>query len=246
MFLGFYKGSICEYGFSILIQFDFMIFDFTLHTQIRSAKQVFTLNVSCQSHAKRLAIIGASGSGKSLTLQILAGLQPLDSGSLNIDGKTYADTARRIHIPPQQREVGLVFQDYALFPHLTVAQNIAFGLHQGGRNPPKSADATTEKWLNRMQLSHLAAHYPHQLSGGQKQRVALARACVRQPRWLLLDEPFAALDTDLRQQMREEVAELQRELDIPMLLITHDHADCEALADEVWQMNQGQLSFQAA
>lgn len=223
-----------------------MIFDFHLHTQIRTKSHTFTLNATCQSHAKRLAIIGASGSGKSLTLQLLAGLLKPLSGSLKINGKCYGDTAQKYWLPPQQREMGVMFQDYALFPHLTVAQNIAFGLHAGVRNPSQHIDTQTEKWLNRMQLSHLAAHYPHQISGGQKQRVALARACITQPRCLLLDEPFSALDTDLRQQMRLEIADLQRELDIPILLITHDGADCEVLADEIWRMEQGELRFQAA
>ena len=137
-----------------------------------------------------------------------------------------------------------MFQDYALFPHLTVAQNVAFGLQNHWRNPNRQVNELTEKWLNRMQLSHLVNHYPNHISGGQKQRVALARACIRQPRWLLLDEPFSALDTELRQQMRLEVSDLQKELDIPMLLITHDKADCDVLADEIWRMENGKLSRQ--
>lgn len=223
-----------------------MIFDFNFQKNIRTAHHHFNLNVQCQSQAQRIAIVGASGSGKSLTLQLLAGLQKADSGSLKIKGKTYADSAQNICLPPQAREVGMVFQDYALFPHLTVAQNIAFGLHLHQRNPPKKPDDTTQKWLDKMQLGDLAAYYPHQISGGQKQRVALARACITQPRWLLLDEPFSALDADLRQTMRDEVANLQQELDIPMLLITHDENDCTHLADEIWRMENGVLHFQAA
>lgn len=223
-----------------------MIFDFNLQTEILTKYHHFMLNVQCQSHAKRVAIIGASGSGKSLTLQLLAGLRRPFSGCLNIDGVCYGDTTQQFWLPPQQRNVGVMFQDYALFPHLTVAQNIAFGLHKSWFNPPQQIDLSIEKWLNRMQLNHLAKHYPHQLSGGQKQRVALARACVTQPKWLLLDEPFSALDTELRQQMRLEVHDLQQELSIPLLLITHDVADCEVLADEVWRMENGALTLQAA
>lgn len=223
-----------------------MIFDFHLQTKMHTKSHDFALNVQCQSRAKRLAIVGSSGSGKSLTLQLLAGLLRPHSGSLNIAGVCYGDTAQGLWLPPQQRQVGMMFQDYALFPHLTVVQNIAFGLQKSWRNPSQKMNLQTEKWLNRMQLSHLAKHYPHQLSGGQKQRVALARACITQPKWLLLDEPFAALDTELRQQMRTEVSDLQKELDIPLIIVTHDFADCTVLADEVWRMEQGVLTFQAA
>lgn len=223
-----------------------MIFDFHLQTKMHTKSHDFALNVQCQSRAKRLAIVGASGSGKSLTLQLLAGLLRPHSGSLNVAGVCYGDTAQGLWLPPQQRQVGMMFQDYALFPHLTVVQNIAFGLQKSWRNPSQKMNLQTEKWLNRMQLSHLAKHYPHQLSGGQKQRVALARACITQPKWLLLDEPFAALDTELRQQMRTEVSDLQKELDIPLIVVTHDFADCTVLADEVWRMEQGVLTFQAA
>lgn len=223
-----------------------MIFDFHLQTKMYTKSHDFALNVQCQSRAKRLAIVGASGSGKSLTLQLLAGLLRPHSGSLNVAGVCYGDTAQGLWLPPQQRQVGMMFQDYALFPHLTVVQNIAFGLQKSWRNPSQKMNLQTEKWLNRMQLSHLAKHYPHQLSGGQKQRVALARACITQPKWLLLDEPFAALDTELRQQMRTEVSDLQKELDIPLIIVTHDFADCTVLADEVWRMEQGVLTFQAA
>lgn len=221
-----------------------MIFDFNLHKKIITSNHEFILHSECQSNAKRIAIIGASGSGKSLTLQLLAGLLKPLSGSLKIDGKLYGDTTQKIWLPPQKRDVGVMFQDYALFPHLTVAQNVAFGLQNHWRNPNRQVNELTEKWLNRMQLSHFANHYPNHISGGQKQRVALARACIRQPRWLLLDEPFSALDTELRQQMRLEVSDLQKELDIPMLLITHDKADCDVLADEIWRMENGKLSRQ--
>lgn len=222
-----------------------MIFDFSFRTSVHTKNQSFALNVCCQSQAQRLAIIGASGSGKSLSLQILAGLRRAQPAKIYLQNTCFAD--EHIWLTPQQRRVGLVFQDYALFPHLTVAQNIAFGLHHNWRNPSTQANAQTAHWLERMQLTHLAQHYPHQISGGQKQRVALARACIIKPRCLLLDEPFSALDSQLRQQMRQEVFELQKELNIPMLLISHDMDDTNILADEIWQMQQGQLNlFQAA
>ena len=193
------------------------VFDFAFHTRLTGGGQTFELDCRCQSQAKRLAIVGESGSGKSLTLQLLAGL-----------------------LRPQ---AGLLFQDYALFPHLTVAQNIAFGLRHGWRTPPqKQAARLAEFWLDKMQLTALAAHYPHQISGGQRQRTALARACIANPRWLLLDEPFSALDIGLRSRMRRWLLDLQQELDIPMLLITHDPEDSEVLAQEVAHMSAGRLA----
>lgn len=218
------------------------IFDFSLQAQLAAGKKRFNLDVNCQSQARRLAIIGPSGSGKSLTLQLLAGLLTPEHGYVRIDGQTYGDTTQKIWLLPQQRQVGLMFQDYALFPHLTVAQNIAFGLQHGWHNPSNRNPAESVLlWLERMQLQHISGHYPYQISGGQKQRTALARACITRPKWLLLDEPFSALDADLRQQMRQLVGELQSELSVPMLIISHDSADTQALADEVLYMENGRL-----
>ncbi|OAM30823.1 MULTISPECIES: ATP-binding cassette domain-containing protein [Eikenella] len=218
------------------------VFDFAFALQISGGGQTFDLNCRCQSRAKRLAIVGASGSGKSLTLQLLAGLLRPQAGHVRINGACYGDTARKLWLPPQQRQAGLVFQDYALFPHLTVAQNIAFGLKRSWPTPGhKQAARLAAFWLDKMQLERVAAHYPHQISGGQRQRTALARACIARPRWLLLDEPFAALDTGLRAQMRQWLLALQQELDLPMLLITHDPQDSAALAEEVAEMVAGRL-----
>ena len=218
-------------------------FDFAFHTRLIGGGQTFELDCRCQSQAKRLAIVGESGSGKSLTLQLLAGLLRPQAGHVRIGGTCYGDTDKRLWLPPQQRQAGLLFQDYALFPHLTVAQNIAFGLRHGWRTPPqKQAVQLAGFWLDKMQLASLAAHYPHQISGGQRQRTALARACIASPRWLLLDEPFSALDIGLRSRMRQWLLDLQQELDIPMLLITHDQEDSEILAQEVAHMSAGRLA----
>ena len=218
------------------------VFDFAFHTRLVGGGQTFELDCRCQSQAKRLAIVGESGSGKSLTLQLLAGLLRPQAGHVRIGGTCYGDTEKRLW-PPQQRQAGLLFQDYALFPHLTVAQNIAFGLRHDWRTPPqKQAVQLAGFWLEKMQLASLAAHYPHQISGGQRQRTALARACIASPRWLLLDEPFSALDIGLRSRMRQWLLDLQQELDIPMLLITHDPEDSEILAQEVAHMSAGRLA----
>ena len=219
------------------------VFDFAFHTRLTGGGQTFELDCRCRSQAKRLAIVGESGSGKSLTLQLLAGLLRPQAGHVRIGGTCYGDTEKRLWLPPQQRQAGLLFQDYALFPHLTVAQNIAFGLRHGWRTPPqKQAMQLAEFWLDKMQLTALAAHYPYQISGGQRQRTALARACIASPRWLLLDEPFSALDIGLRSRMRQWLLDLQQELDIPMLLITHDPEDSEILAQEVAHMSAGRLA----
>lgn len=215
-----------------------MRFDFS----VRKTFAAFGLDAALQSDASNIAIVGASGSGKTLTLNILAGLLKADSGHIRIQGESWFDGKK--HLPPQERRVGLVFQDYALFPHLTVAQNIAFGLNNGLANPKqRQALAQAAPWLERMQLAHVAAHYPEEISGGQKQRTALARALANGPKLLLLDEPFSALDTDLRAQMRQEVNELAKEQGVPLILITHDMQDAEALADEIWRMDAGSLGM---
>ncbi|KLT73605.1 molybdenum ABC transporter ATPase [Neisseria arctica] len=201
----------------------------------------FSLAVKLATNAEKLALIGASGAGKSLTLQILAGLLAPDAGHIKIDGEIWFDSETNINLPIQQRKAGLVFQDYALFPHLTVAQNIGFGLQQGWRNPGKRPSEEVAFWLDILKIGHIANKLPSQISGGQKQRTALARALAVKPRLLLLDEPFSALDTDLRKHTREELALLQAQTGVPMILITHDKADAHALAEETWQMENGRV-----
>ncbi|MGF6147299.1 Spermidine/putrescine import ATP-binding protein PotA [Kingella potus] len=219
-----------------------LTFDFAFQTALSHGSRVFTLDAAVRTPARRLAILGPSGSGKSLTLQLLAGLMRPQRGHVFIAGQCYGDTAQNIWLPPQQRRAGLLFQDYALFPHLTVAQNIAFGLHQGLFSPSRRrARLEAAEWLDKMQLDTVADHYPSQISGGQRQRTALARTCITSPSWLLLDEPFSALDTALRAQMRGHTAALQRELGIPLLLITHDPEDAKALADETAVIENGRL-----
>lgn len=213
-----------------------MLFDIVLHKKLPS----FGLNIALRSDARRLAVVGPSGSGKSLTLQLLAGLLKPDGGHIRVNGGTWFD--ERINLPAQKRRVGLLFQDYALFPHLTVAQNIDFGLARGLSNPSKRPSEKAHYWLEMLRLERVAGHYPQQISGGQKQRTALARALITEPELLLLDEPFSALDADLRTHTRNEVLQIQQASGIPMILITHDKADAEVLADEVWTMEAGRLA----
>ena len=212
-----------------------MLFDIAIHKKLPQ----FSLDVQLASQSERLALVGASGSGKSLTMQLLCGLLKPDGGHIRIGGETWFDA--HTDLPVQSRRAGLMFQDYALFPHLSVAQNIGFGLQTGWRNPGNKPHKTVQQWLDTLQLAHVAHQRPGQISGGQKQRTALARALITAPKILLLDEPFSALDISLRRHTRAELAALQRQSGVPMILITHDMADAEALADEIWHMDNGRV-----
>ncbi|MEN9315475.1 MAG: molybdate transporter, ATP-binding protein [Pseudomonadota bacterium] len=219
-----------------------MRLDLDLAKQLRSGHRTFRLRVRMQSTSDRIVIVGASGSGKSLTLKAIAGLERPDHGHVRLAGETLYDSDRRIDLPPQARGVGYVFQDYALFPHLTVRQNIACGLHRGLFNPGRRFRSDrVDYWLQTFHLEELAHQFPGELSGGQRQRTALARSLVAEPRALLLDEPFAAVDPTLRRRLRAELDELQRRLGVPMVLITHDPEDAEALGGETWVMRDGAI-----
>ncbi|HMC47055.1 MAG TPA: ATP-binding cassette domain-containing protein [Caballeronia sp.] len=200
----------------------------------------FMLDIAFRSTSQRIVLFGPSGAGKSLTLQTIAGLITPDDGEIVLNGTTLLDTANAIDLSPQARRIAYLFQDYALFPHLNVRQNIAFGLKRGWWNPSKHVShADVDYWLNAFDLIQVARQFPAQLSGGQKQRVALARALVPHPQLLLLDEPFSALDMTLRQRMRQELADLQSRLDIPMVLITHDPDDVAMFGDQVVSLREG-------
>ncbi len=202
----------------------------------------FVLDVAFRSEVARLVLYGPSGAGKSLTLKAIAGLLRPDAGHIRVDGEALFDGAAGVEVPARARRFGYVFQEYALFPHLTVRQNIAFGLTRAWVNPRRDfVHAAVDRWLDRLELRPLAARYPDQLSGGQRQRTALARALAPEPRALLLDEPFAALDTALRERLRAELAELQATLALPMMLISHDPADVDAFGDEVVHLAAGRV-----
>jgi molybdate transport system ATP-binding protein len=202
----------------------------------------FTLDIAFVAHCHRLVLFGASGAGKTLTMQAIAGLLTPDDGTIVLAGETLFDGERGIDVPTRARRAAYLFQDYALFPHLNVRQNIGFSLRRGWFNPRSRETAhEVDYWIETFDLRSVAGSLPGQLSGGQKQRVALARALVGHPRILLLDEPFAALDADMRTHMRHELSELQSRLDIPMVLITHDPADVAAFGDQVVQIADGRV-----
>lgn len=197
------------------------------------------IEASLKSDVARNVILGFSGSGKTLFLKMIAGLLKPDAGHICVQNDVFFDSSAGINLSTQARQVAYLFQDYALFPHLTVAQNVAFSLHRRYWNPRRhTSQALVAQWLAKLEISAVANSYPAQLSGGQKQRVALARALVSQPRILLLDEPFSALDTALRARTRRLVADLQSEYRIPMLLISHDREDADYFGDASFQMQR--------
>ena len=202
--------------------------DFTL--PLRDFELTLELDV-----ARTVALVGPSGAGKTSALRVVAGLARPVRGRVELGGETWLDTERGIDLRPEERRVGLVFQEYALFPHMSVRSNVAYG----GRE-------RVDELLERFHIAHLAEALPERLSGGERQRVALARALARDPDVLLLDEPLSALDAHTKLQVRGELSELLRGLDLPTLLVTHDYEDAAALADEVGVVVDGQLRQLAA
>lgn len=220
-----------------------MTFDVDLAKRMTSDRRTFDLRVRFRTTTQRTVIYGPSGAGKSLTLQAMAGLQTPDAGRIAFDGEVLFDAEAGVDVPARRRRFGYLFQDYALFPRLTVRQNIAFGLSNGLGNPSSHVDAEpVRRWLAAFELTAVADQKPRDLSGGQRQRTALARALVHAPRALLLDEPFSALDPALRQRMRVELDALLRDIDLPMVMITHDPEDLARFGDEAFHLEDGQIS----
>jgi spermidine/putrescine transport system ATP-binding protein len=185
-------------------------------------------------HGEFFTLLGPSGCGKTTLLRLIAGFEQPDAGAVLLGGKNLA------HVPPEKRPVHTVFQSYALFPHLTVARNIAFPLEMAKVAPSEIRRRVAEV-LDEVLMSDLAQRFPHELSGGQRQRVAIARALVDRPQLLLLDEPLGALDAKLRQQMKLELIKLQQEVDITFIYVTHDQGEALALSHRIAVMNKGRL-----
>lgn len=179
-----------------------------------------------------ISFLGPSGCGKTTVLRMVAGFETPSAGSIRIDGKDV------VNLKPNQRNIGMVFQAYALFPNMTVAQNIAFGLKVAGRSKAE-VEATVQEMLALIKLEDLGQRYPFQLSGGQQQRVALARALAVKPKLLLLDEPLSALDAKIRVSLREEIRAIQRKLQITTIFVTHDQEEALSMSDRIVVMHKG-------
>ena len=206
-----------------------------LKVDIQKNLPEFNLRVAFEVGREIVVLFGPSGAGKSLTLNCVAGLVKPDSGSIELRGQTLYQSPSR-YVPLHKRGIGVVFQGYALFPHLTVAQNLAYGLRYNKKRGGSAPDM-----LRRLNLENLANRYPHQLSGGQQQRVALGRALIIQPQLLLLDEPFAALDKGIREQLQRDVAALQQELGLSIIYVTHNLEDAFTLGDKLAVMQAGKI-----
>ncbi len=181
-----------------------------------------------------VTLLGPSGCGKSTLLRSIAGLDDVDHGEIWVDGENMT------HLAPQKREIGMVFQSYALFPNMTVHDNIGFGLRMKGVSKAQ-AEQDIARFIDLVELSGKQRHYPHELSGGQRQRVALARALVMQPRILLLDEPLSALDAKIRKNLRLQIRDIQKELNLTTIFVTHDQEEAMLMSDRIFLMNQGQI-----
>ncbi|HEY3069443.1 MAG TPA: ABC transporter ATP-binding protein [Gaiellaceae bacterium] len=202
----------------------------TLRFDLSLSRRSFTIQVALELGDEPFALVGPSGAGKTSVLRVLAGLVKPDAGSIALGETVWLDAAQDIDLPPERRSVGLVFQDYALFPHMTVAENVAYaGRHRA------------TELLETFGIAHLAGERPGGISGGERQRVALARALARDPGVLLLDEPLAALDAHTRARVRGELRELLQSLALPTLLVTHDFQDAAALAPRVGVIVEGRL-----
>ena len=186
-------------------------------------------------------LLGPSGCGKSTTLRMIAGVEMQDSGEIYVDGNLICDTIFRV--PPERREIGLMFQDFPLFPHLSVADNVAFGLRHGSKAEKRER---VEALLQRVDLLRFIDGFPHQLSGGEQQRVALARALAPKPRIMLMDEPFSGLDNRLRDGIRDETLTILKEEDTAVLLVTHAPEEAMRMADEIALMRDGRIVQQGA
>ena len=211
----------------------------SLIVDIHRALGSFTLDVRFEAENGVTCLLGASGCGKSFTLKCIAGIEKPDSGHIELDGVVLFDSEKHINLPPQKRQVGYLFQNYALFPNMTVRQNILCGLHREKNREEK--ERKLGEMLKLMQLEGLENHRPSQLSGGQQQRVALARIMVNEPRMLMLDEPFSALDAHLRDSLKIELRDMLQRFGHEVLMVTHSREEAYNMSRRIAVMDQGRL-----
>ncbi|MEW6584014.1 MAG: ATP-binding cassette domain-containing protein [Nitrospirota bacterium] len=199
----------------------------------------FTLEIAWEMENELVVLFGFSGAGKSMTLNLLAGLMRAERGFIRLGGSILFDSSCNIFVPPQKRAIGYVFQDLALFPHMTVRQNISYGTF-GLRGDERRE--RVQEMIDMLHLERIAEKYPSEISGGQKQRTALARVLVRRPELLLLDEPFTALDISLRLEMQRLLTELRTRFSIPVILVTHDLYEAYTMADRIIVYAEGSVA----
>ena len=226
----------------------------SLYVDIEKRYGKFHLKMKFESGDEVLALLGASGCGKSLTLKCIAGIETPDRGRIVLDGQVLFDSEKRINLPPQKRKVGYLFQQYALFPNMTVYQNIAVGMRKCGNDKKyrssrwrasnaehKKQEEVIDQILSTIGLEGMEQKYPHQLSGGQQQRVALARILVNEPKILLLDEPFSALDSHLRFRLEQQVREVIHSFGKSVVLVSHNRDEVFRLSDKIAVVSDGKI-----
>lgn len=204
-----------------------------LHVNIEKELSHFILDVEFTVQQEIVVLFGASGSGKTTILDSIAGLQKPSHGLIKLHDRVLFDGKNNISVPIQHRKIGYVFQDYALFPHLTVWENIAYGMKN---------KTFAIQLLNELQIDHLKQQYPNEISGGEKQRVALARALATEPQLLLLDEPFSALDDATRQTSHHQLLRLHDLWKIPIIVVTHNHIEAEKLSNRILYLEHGKFT----
>ena len=212
-----------------------------LYVDIRKKLGDFRLETQFEAAEGVTGILGASGCGKSMTLRCIAGIVKPDEGYIELDGRVLFDSKKNINLRPQDRHVGLLFQNYALFPNMTVRQNLMTGL-KAEKTGKKEAEIRIQEMLEKFELKDLEKHKPAELSGGQQQRVALARIFLSSPRVLMLDEPFSALDGYLRWNLEQELLETLKEFGGPTLFVSHSRDEVYRICDRVCVMDQGASS----
>lgn len=211
-----------------------------LEVRIRKKLKEFELDVEFDVSSGCTGLMGSSGSGKSMTLKCIAGIEEPDSGRIVLNGKVLYDSAHKINLPPQKRHVGYLFQSYALFPNMTVIKNIEEASRASGLSKKESVSKALDM-LERFKIKELSYRYPRQLSGGQKQRAALARLMAGNPDAILLDEPFSALDEDLKEGLIDEMKGLLESVDKPEILVSHNKDEVTKLCESLYKIHKGRL-----
>lgn len=210
-----------------------------LKVSLNKELEYFKLRQKFSMENEILIIFGPSGAGKTTILDCISGLRSPDQGEIKLNNRYLFSTEEGINLPPFERRVGYIFQEYALFPHLDVKENVQYSLNN-------SCIYEVEEVLNMCRITHLESRYPQQLSGGEQQRVALARALMSEPELLLLDEPLSALDYELRRHLQREIKELQKKWEIPFLYVTHNHEEAQFLGDRILYLNRDREQIKEA